>query len=159
MGYTQADPLGLNAGWNRFSYVNGNPISFIDPEGLQSIAACANPANAVVCVEAGIIAGPKPFPIPFPIPRPGSGVGAGAGAGSGSSSGSCPPPEDPCDKKLNDSFLKKLGISAHTIKREMVPGGGWGAYNLCGCKDGRIVLKRGADCKGLGGEPTGNFWK
>nr|WP_255429311.1 RHS repeat-associated core domain-containing protein [Ramlibacter albus] len=34
--FMQPDPLGLHAGWNRITYVGGNPLSFIDPFGLRT---------------------------------------------------------------------------------------------------------------------------
>lgn len=36
--YTQADPIGLDGGWNRFGYVNANPLIFKDPKGLLGYA-------------------------------------------------------------------------------------------------------------------------
>nr|WP_255593942.1 RHS repeat-associated core domain-containing protein [Acidovorax sp. sic0104] len=36
--YTQGDPIGLDGGWNRFGYVGGDPLGFIDVFGLQKTA-------------------------------------------------------------------------------------------------------------------------
>ncbi len=33
--YTQSDPIGLDGGWNRIGYSDGNPLGKVDPEGLE----------------------------------------------------------------------------------------------------------------------------
>lgn len=35
--YVQADPVGLDGGWNRYPYVEANPLRSVDPLGLWSM--------------------------------------------------------------------------------------------------------------------------
>jgi RHS repeat-associated protein len=66
--YTQADPIGLSGGWNRFSYVDGNPLNRFDPDGLRWV--CIVPLGCTWHPDPppGDPDLPEPPPITFPNP-------------------------------------------------------------------------------------------
>ena len=61
--YTQGDPIGQGGGWNRFVYVDGNPLSLVDPEGLKGVRP-ASPGGSAYNRRQWRRHGSEPFEIP-----------------------------------------------------------------------------------------------
>ena len=113
--YIESDPAGLGGGVNTYTYVNGNPISFVDPKGLWPMYGCWTGSN-----WSGCSSGPD---IPANPQEPVDEVDACAKqhdycyAQATSSSSSCsanqPPTISSCDTQLAQCTEK---INYSTIK-------------------------------------------
>jgi RHS repeat-associated protein len=100
--YRQADPIGMQGGWNRYPYAENAPLMFTDPEGLRS----NGPASRGTYYPRGAMPQPPTFPRPD---------NASQAAGYFNPDGSwtclkwnCPGSSDSCrpnDLKLSTDFM------------------------------------------------------
>ncbi|MFY9459426.1 RHS repeat-associated core domain-containing protein [uncultured Aquabacterium sp.] len=80
--YTQPDPIGVEGGVNPYAYVGGNPLSYTDPEGLQSAGFGPVPSAPPVRLPPRVESHNRemspntqlrrefPFPDPHDLPKP-----------------------------------------------------------------------------------------
>ncbi|MBV9180951.1 MAG: RHS repeat-associated core domain-containing protein [Acidobacteria bacterium] len=93
-GLAVVDPTNPQS-WNRYAYVNNNPLAAIDPLGLDSGNPCDDPWYAEThaeCPAPPCAAFGTEGCIPFPPGYPGSGGGGGGSAPSGGTSAGSQPP-------------------------------------------------------------------
>jgi RHS repeat-associated protein len=149
--YIEPDPIGIRGGINLFGYANQNPLKYTDPTGEYAIAVpvlecLANPAciGPLIIITSQMI---DQFARNFGRTKP-----------KGSD---CPDDDDQCDKILDKGLLKSAGIfgKEHAVKEDALgTGKGLSKFDLCGCKDGRVVVKLHG-CKGPIISGTPYRWK
>jgi RHS repeat-associated protein len=61
--FISEDPIGLDGGWNMYSYVNGAPTMFTDPDGLR-LRLQLPPGTNVTIPPIGYVPRPGPQPVP-----------------------------------------------------------------------------------------------
>ena len=79
--YSQPDPIGLDGGWNRFGYVDGNPLDDSDTLGLAGDHKRVYPSVPVMPATGGRLSSVKGGVKLFEIPMGGGRSATGGGRG------------------------------------------------------------------------------
>jgi RHS repeat-associated protein len=151
--YITQDPIGLRGGWNLYAYPL-DPVNEIDPLGLWAFAIPAILEGINWLFWGSAAAGGAVLATSGDSDQPKT---------KDESLTNCPtmPPNDPCDKKLDKGLLRKAGIEKmeHSIKIESVGRNNISKFDLCGCDNGKIVIKEHG-CKGKSiVDETEYMWK
>jgi len=168
--YITSDPIGLASGLNPFSYVNNRPLNLIDPTGLFGVAVpgpIAPPVAGPTSPGGNAGNGDDGFwDEPASSPMTGSQLMQEISNAISSAVGAitpkqCKDDDDSCDIVLDKGQLKRAGIRGreHEVKAgELGTNKNLSKFDLCGCKDGRVVVKAHG-CKGPIISDTGYRWK
>ncbi|EDW2795441.1 hypothetical protein H3N91_004423 [Salmonella enterica] len=169
--YITQDPIGLKGGLNPYTYPL-DPVMNIDPKGLCIEDACILEGAAAYSLWQWLVVGSVGTAIVASDYNETKALNEKLQQSKANTESltNCPtiPPEDPCDKKLDNRLLKKAEIfDPHQVKRDwMGDRSNITKFDLCGCKDGRVVIKikeigssKNKDCKGDITSFTDYNWK